>query len=81
MEGHKGQKEGEQINSGSFVQPLVRAARAVSQGDGRWLLRRQSCTLRVVAVALIVTATTLGTSGAGQMALLPTLEVVFPSLP
>lgn len=35
MEGHKGQKEGEQINSGSFVQPLVRAARAVSQGDGR----------------------------------------------
>lgn len=61
MEGHKGQKEGKQINSGSFMQPLVRAARAVSKGNGSWLLLCESCVRGVVAVALVITAPTLGT--------------------
>lgn len=60
MEGHKGHKEGKQADSGSFMQPLVHAARAVSKSNGNWLLLHESCVRGVVTVAAIVTATALG---------------------
>lgn len=79
MEGHRGHRERKQLNSGGFIQPSVCAARAVSKGNGSWLLLHDSCML---GVTLLVSSSPLlpwVQKGAGQIALLPTLQLFFPS--